>query len=113
MHSTCPQCGVSLEPGAAVCPICSRPLSAIPSALGGSIRSRTQAGLFGILLGGFGAHNFYLGFKKRALVQLLVSLGTCGLGLIPMTVWGVAEGILILRRHPKYTADAAKKTLYD
>lgn len=60
------------------------------------------AGLFGIFLGGFGVHNFYLGFKRNAIIQLCLSISTiitCGL-LFPCamgaSIWGLVEGILIL-----------------
>lgn len=58
------------------------------------------AGLLGIFLGGFGIHNFYLGFTNKALIQLLVSLIggviTCGLATVAMEIWGLVEGIQIL-----------------
>ena len=74
-------------------------------------KSRVAAGLLGIFLGCFGIHNFYLGYKSKALVQCLVSsitlvLGICtswlGIGIVLLLVpsgiaiWGLVEGILIL-----------------
>ena len=58
----------------------------------GQQKSKIAAGLLGIFLGGFGVHNFYLGFTTRAIIQIVVSLVTCGIG----SWWGVIEGILIL-----------------
>ena len=55
-------------------------------------KSKLVAGLLGIFLGGFGVHNFYLGFTTRAVIQIVVSLVTCGIG----AWWGIIEGILIL-----------------
>ena len=55
-------------------------------------KSRMAAGLLGIFLGGFGVHNFYLGFTSKAVIQIVVSLLTCGMG----SLWGFIEGILIL-----------------
>ncbi len=58
----------------------------------GQQKSKLVAGLLGIFLGGFGVHNFYLGFTARAIIQIVVSLVTCGIG----AWWGIIEGILIL-----------------
>ena len=57
-------------------------------------KSRLLAGVFGILLGGIGVHNFYLGNTTRGVIQIVVSCVTCGVGAI----WGFVEGILILCR---------------
>jgi len=52
------------------------------------------AGLLGILLGGFAVHKFYLGFTGTAVIQLLISLLTCGL-----VGWlGLIEGIIYLTK---------------
>lgn len=56
------------------------------------MKSKLVAGLLGIFLGGWGIHNFYLGFTKKAVIQIIVSLVTCGIG----GIWGFVEGILIL-----------------
>lgn len=71
-----------------------------------SQKSKITAGLFGIFLGQFGVHNFYLGYTSKATVQLVVScvgllLSCCtsGIGSIlntAMGIWGLIEGILIL-----------------
>lgn len=49
-------------------------------------------GLLGIFVGGFGIHNFYLGNISIGVIQIIVTLVTCGLG----SLWGFIEGILIL-----------------
>lgn len=55
---------------------------------------KMTAGLLGILLGGFAVHKFYLGFTSTAVIQLLVSIFTCGLG-----GWiGLIEGIIYLTK---------------
>ena len=59
-------------------------------------KSKVAAGLLGIFLGCFGAHNFYLGYTSKAVTQLLVTLLSFGL-LVPVSVlWGFIEGIIIL-----------------
>lgn len=59
-------------------------------------KSKIAAGLFGIFLGSFGVHNFYLGYTGKAVAQLLITLLTCGFGSFISAVWGLIEGILIL-----------------
>ena len=41
-------------------------------------KSKKIVGLLCLLLGYFGAHNFYLGFKKKAIIELLVSILVIG-----------------------------------
>ena len=56
-------------------------------------KSKLTAGLLGIFLGGFGFHNFYLGYNGKGIAQIALTLLSCGsIG----TIWGVIEGILIL-----------------
>ncbi len=57
-------------------------------------KSRLLAGILGLLFGGIGVHNFYLGNTTRAVIQIVVTCVTCGIGAI----WGFVEGILILCR---------------
>ena len=52
------------------------------------------AGLLGILLGGFAVHKFYLGFTGTAVLQLFLSLITCGL----VSFLGLIEGIIYLTK---------------
>lgn len=59
-------------------------------------RSRAAAGILAMLLGTMGIHSFYLGNTSRGLMQLLISLLTCGVGAIVMLIWGVLDGIKIL-----------------
>lgn len=50
------------------------------------------AGIFALLLGSLGIHKFYLGYTTEGLIQLIISLVTCGIGgIIPFI-----EGILYL-----------------
>ena len=62
-------------------------------------KSKLAAGLFGIFLGAFGVHNFYLGYTGKAVAQLLLTLLgwiLLGLGPIAAYIWGLVEGILII-----------------
>ncbi|WP_425271440.1 TM2 domain-containing protein [Micromonospora inaquosa] len=59
---------------------------------GVSDKSKIVAGVLGILLGFFGAGRFYMGDIKTGVLQLVVSVVTCGFG----SLWGLIDGILIL-----------------
>jgi TM2 domain-containing membrane protein YozV len=48
--------------------------------------------MLGIFLGAVGVHRFYLGYTSMGVLQILVTIATCGIG----GIWGTVEGILIL-----------------
>jgi TM2 domain-containing membrane protein YozV len=64
--------------------------SAAPTAF--SDKSRVAAGVRGLLLGGIGAHSFYLGNIGKGVIQIIFTLITFGFG----GCWGMIEGIIIL-----------------
>ncbi len=72
-------------------------------------KSKIAAGLLGIFLGGFGVHRFYLGFTKIGIIQIVVTIFTCGIG----SLWGFVEGILYLVGSNGYTSDASGRPLRD
>ncbi|WP_442934408.1 TM2 domain-containing protein [Micromonospora sp. CPCC 205546] len=59
---------------------------------GVSDKSKVVAGVLQIVLGTFGIGRFYMGDTKTGVIQLIVSLVTCGIG----GIWGFVDGILIL-----------------
>jgi uncharacterized membrane protein required for colicin V production len=80
-----------------------------PAGGGGAPKSRMVAGLLGIFVGGFGVHNFYLGYTNKAIIQIVVTIVTCGIGAI----WGFVEGILILMKNDSWLTDADGVPLTD
>jgi len=54
-------------------------------------RSRLVYILLGIFLGVVGAHNFYAGFYKRAVLQLCLTVLTFGYGAVVTWIWALAE----------------------
>ena len=92
--SYCPNCGQPTMPGATACTNCGVFLAQpIPQ---GEQKSKIAAGLLGIFLGCFGVHNFYLGYKGKAVAQLLITLLSCFVLSFASGIWGLVEGILIL-----------------
>ena len=59
-------------------------------------KSRMAAGILGLLLGGLGIHNFYLGYTGKGLAQLLITVLSFGLLAFVSGIWGLIEGIMIL-----------------
>lgn len=96
----CANCGQPENPGAAFCVNCGAAVNAGAPIPAGAQKSKLVAGLLAIFLGSLGIHNFYLGFQKKALIQLLVSLIggiiTCGVASIAIGIWALVEGIQIL-----------------
>ena len=52
------------------------------------------AGIFGILLGGLAIHKFYLGYTKEGIIQIVITVCTCGFG----SILGLIEGIIYLTK---------------
>jgi TM2 domain-containing membrane protein YozV len=101
----CYNCGSDTPEIAVICVKCGCALGNNPYGQGNNVngqgiqyynpaeqKSKIAAGLLGIFLGYLGIHNFYLGFTNRAIIQIVVSVVTCGVG----GIWGFVEGILIL-----------------
>jgi len=55
---------------------------------------KVLAGIMGILFGGFGIHKFILGYTKEGILQIVISLVTCGMG----SIVGFIEGIIYLTK---------------
>lgn len=94
-------------------PYTGRPYAGQPYAGAGEQKSKIAAGILGILLGSLGIHNFYLGFTKKALIQLLVSVISLGFLSPFMAIWGIIEGIFILIGRDGFRADANGVPLKD
>ena len=82
-------------------PYTGAPLSGIDPPAGYPQKSRIAAGLFGMLMGTFGVHNFYLGNTLGAPL-------TCGLSTVAVWVWSLVEGVQILEGKIKMDANVIK-----
>ncbi len=88
----CKNCGSEMDPNAVVCVKCGASVAPVAEVNPLNQKSKIAAGLLGIFLGGFGIHNFYLGYTGKAVGQLVLTICSCGIG----GIWGFIEGILIL-----------------
>lgn len=109
----CGFCGEKLVAGSAFCVHCGQPSGApaaapqqaAPAPKPRKARSRYAAAAFGIVMGAFGVHNFYLGNIGRGIGQAAITLGVYCLvmgyvlpgfaGLLLSGLWGFIEGVLI------------------
>ena len=104
----CPTCGQPSALDARFCSRCGHTFltdfaaqqtqalySPVPSDVNGK---KIAAGICGILVGEFGIHKFILGYSTAGVTMLLVSVLTCGIGGIVMSVIGIVEGILYLTK---------------
>jgi len=55
---------------------------------------KIAAGICGILLGGLGVHKFILGYTKEGIIQIIITVVTCGIG----SIIGLIEGIIYLTK---------------
>jgi TM2 domain-containing membrane protein YozV len=59
---------------------------------------KIAAGICAILLGSLGIHKFILGMTTPGLIMLLVTVLTCGVGGVVMSIIGIIEGIIYLTK---------------
>ncbi len=52
------------------------------------------AGILAIVLGGFGIHKFILGYTQEWIIQIVITVVTCGIG----SIIGLIEGIIYLTK---------------
>lgn len=55
---------------------------------------KVLCGILGILLGSLGIHKFILGYTKEGIIQIVISIFTCGIG----GLIGFIEGIIYLTK---------------
>ena len=98
MAKFCSNCGEPLPENAYICVKCGVRVENNQNINSNATvgKSKIAAGLFGIFLGCFGVHNFYLGYTGKAVAQLLITILSCGIFSFASALWGLIEGIMIL-----------------
>ena len=108
MAKYCPKCGTEVSNNATSCPGCgvafiqnggnttsnydNSPVAKEP-------KSRLVDAILALVFGTLGIHNYYLGYKSKAITQLLlatVGILLCGLGPLISLVWAFVEAIMLL-----------------
>ena len=113
MAKYCTNCGKELKEGADICLNCGKMINGqtkVETNKDPNAKSKIAAGLFGIFLGCFGVHNFYLGFTGKAVAQLLITVLSCFILSPVSAIWGLIEGILILAGNVDTDANGHKLT---
>ena len=64
-----------------------------------SEKNRMTFVVLGILLGAFGAHSFYVGSSKKAILQLALTLFTLGFGGFMVWLWAIIDVCTITTDH--------------
>ena len=65
--------------------------------------------LLAFFLGGFGGHNFYLGYTTKGIIQVILTITIIG---APISgIWALVEFIMILARSGSYAYDAQGQPL--
>jgi TM2 domain-containing membrane protein YozV len=108
----CTKCGAQNDDFAQTCSQCQAPLPVIggyqpiqpPAPMYGQppaldwkqmgADKKLIAGICGILLGGFGVHKFILGYTTEGIIEIVITLVTCGAG----GIIGIIEGIIYLTK---------------
>ncbi len=104
----CPRCNAQNADTAQACYACQSPL--VPAAGGyqpmqgyeGGPPAQTLpgadkkvvAGICAIAVGGFGVHKFILGYTTEGIIQIVLTVFTCGMG----SIVGLVEGIIYLTK---------------
>ena len=100
----CQACGAAAQKGRPSCPSCGAKLSLSLRQTGQTgFKSKRVSVLLALILGFFGAHDFYLGNKKWGLFKLITSSISLALYFTVAIVlfvinlfWGILDGLLIL-----------------
>ena len=107
MSKYCTKCGTQNDDSAQYCATCQaalpnlgyQPMQGVNpgqmtdwKAVGAD--KKLVAGICGILLGGFGVHKFILGYTTEGIIQIVITLVTCGAG----GIIGIIEGIIYLTK---------------
>jgi TM2 domain-containing membrane protein YozV len=110
MTRYCTKCGAINDDMAQFCTNCQAPLTPVSTggyqpmqsvnpgamtdwkALGAD--KKIVAGILGILVGSLGVHKFVLGYTTEGIIQIAISVVTCGIG----GIIGLIEGIIYLTK---------------
>jgi TM2 domain-containing membrane protein YozV len=60
--------------------------------------NKIAAGICGILIGSLGIHKFILGLTTPGIIMVLVTVLTCGVGGLVMSIIGFIEGVIYLSK---------------
>ncbi|HEU4795519.1 MAG TPA: TM2 domain-containing protein [Pyrinomonadaceae bacterium] len=113
MSRYCTKCGAINDDTAQYCSNCQAVLTSVstgyqplqsvnPNALTDwrsmGADKKLVAGILAIIAGSLGVHKFVLGYTTEGVIMLLVTVLTCGIAGIAMSIIGIIEGIMYLTK---------------
>ena len=113
MSRYCTKCGAINDDTAQYCSNCQAVLTSVstgyqplqsvnPNALTDwkemGADKKIVAGILAILVGSLGVHKFILGYTTEGVIMLLVTVLTCGIAGVVMSIIGIIEGIMDLTK---------------
>ena len=113
MSRYCTKCGAINDDTAQYCSNCQAVLTSVstgyqplqsvnPNALTDwkemGADKKIVAGILAILVGSLGVHKFILGYTTEGVIMLLVTVLTCGIAGVVMSIIGIIEGIMYLTK---------------
>lgn len=90
----CRACAAPIDPRAEFCVHCGVRHSGARRDMSQVASTKLAAGLCGILVGGLGVHKFILGMTKEGIIQIVLTIVTCGFA----SIVGLVEGIIYLTK---------------
>ena len=88
----CSNCGSEVNPGAAICTSCGAAVQNTMNNADGNQKSKLVAVLLAFFLGGFGIHDFYLGYNKYGVIKIVLTVCT-GVG---GGIWALIDFVRLL-----------------
>ncbi len=93
----CPNCGNAITEKQSLCTSCGCELASffeqkeMPKKGALHAKNKTTFLLLGIFLGSLGIHNFYAGYNTKGIIQLAITLVSCGFLSWIVWIWAVIE----------------------
>lgn len=69
----------------------------LPGTVNTVAKDRVIYVLLAVFLGSLGIHNFFAGYKRNAIIQLIITLVTCGFAGIVIWIWAVIEACTVTK----------------
>ena len=94
----CPNCGVEVSADQIVCVKCGVSLSDQGLSVApydGKAKDKTTFLVLGILLGALGVHNFYAGYTAKGVIQLCITVLSCGFLGVVSSIWGIIDAVTV------------------
>lgn len=88
----CANCGREINPGAAICIGCGAAVKTAPANSGIQQKSKLVAVLLAFFLGGWGIHDFYLGYTRNGVIKIILTCCT----VIGGSIWALIDFIRLL-----------------